>query len=305
MKAAAAATTRAQLDWVDLQFFVAVAETGAIAGAAQRLRVNHSTVLRRIARLEDDLGCRLFDRLPGGYVLTANGNALAQHLGGLTDQVESAQRQLTGLDPSLEGTVRVATSDVVLEGLLMPLVAELRARHPGLRLQLVTSYRFTSLTRREADVAVRGADRAPPEMVARRVGHIETVMCASRRYLARAGADRPLAEHRWVALDTSLGFPQLDAWMRKHLPRDRVVLTVDSLVAAADAGAAGLGLGLLPRPLVGARPELLQLGAPELRLDKPIWVLMHAELARNARARAVFEHFADRLAVTLRAGMPV
>ncbi|KAB2896758.1 MAG: LysR family transcriptional regulator, partial [Kofleriaceae bacterium] len=284
-----------RLDWSAVQFFVAVAETGSIAGAARRLRVNHSTVLRRVAQLEDHLGCRLFDRLPGGYVLTASGNSLAQHLAGVSDQVESVHRQLTGLDPSLEGTLRVTSSDVVVEGLLMPLLAEFRRRHPGVTLQLVTSYGFAALTRREADVAVRGADRAPHDLVAQRVGHIETVLCASKRYLARVGTDTPLAEHRWITLDESIAFPMLDAWIRKHVSRERIVLRVDSLVGAADAVAAGLGIGMLPRPLVAARRDLVQLGQPEPGLEKPIWVLVHPQMQRNARAQALFRFLCESL----------
>lgn len=289
-----------RVDWSGVQFFVAVAETGSIAGAARRLRVHHSTVLRRIAQLEDDLGCRLFDRLPDGHVLTANGNALAQHLAGVSDHVDSMQRQLTGLDPSLEGTLRVTSSDIIVEGLLMPCMAEFRRRHPRLRLQLVTGYQFTALTRRDADVAVRGADRAPHDLIARRVGHIETVLCASKRYLARAGAHLPLAEQRWITLHESVTFPRLDAWMRTHVSRERIVLRADSLAASADAVAAGLGIGLLPRPLVAARSELVQLGEPEPGLEKQIWVLMHPEMQRSARAHALFQFLCESLSTDAR-----
>src|SRR6185436_17266091 len=91
----------APLDWADLQYFTAVVRSGSIAGAARALRVNHSTVLRRIASLEAALGVRLFDRLPGGYALTTEGNELTEHLAGLAEQVEAAQRHLTGRDAAI------------------------------------------------------------------------------------------------------------------------------------------------------------------------------------------------------------
>jgi molybdenum-dependent DNA-binding transcriptional regulator ModE len=127
-------------DWGDIQFFLAVAEAGGIGQAAQRLGVNHSTVLRRIAQLEKQLGSRLFDRLPSGYALTAGGNALAEHLKGLADQVESAHRRLSGRDPAIEGSIRVTSSDIVVEGLLMPLLARFRRRHPAVQIQLLMNY---------------------------------------------------------------------------------------------------------------------------------------------------------------------
>lgn len=288
------------LDWGDIQFFLAVAETGAIGGAAQRLQVNHSTVLRRIAQLERSLGARLFDRLPSGYALTASGNALAEHLAGLSEQVEATQRHLTGLDPTIEGPVRIASSDIVVEGLLMSVLAQFRRRHPGVQIQLVMNYAFTGLSRHEADIAVRGADRAPDNLVARRVGHVETVLCASRHYLERAGTQTPLSEHRWVAVDESLSFSMFEPWFRKRVDKPRVVARVDSLVGVADAVAGGLGVGMLPRPLVHARPQLVQLGPPEPALNKPIWLLMHPDVQRTARVQALFRFLHETLAADAR-----
>lgn len=288
------------LDWGDVQFFLAVAEEGAIAAAAKRLRVNHSTVLRRIARLERELGGALFDRLPGGYALTVNGNALAAHLAGLSDQVEAAQRRLMGLDATLVGPVRVTSSDIVVEGLLMPLLAAFRREHPGVRVHLVMNYRFSTLTKNEADIAVRGADAAPKHLVARHVGDVQTVLCASRGYLERAGARTPLREHRWVALDGTLPFRELEAWLKRNVDSERIVARVDSLVGLADAVASGLGVGLLPLPLVAARRELVQLAPPEPSLRKAIWLLMHPDVQHTARVRALYDYLYDGMSLSER-----
>lgn len=123
--------------WGDLQHFVAVAEGGSVAAAAKRLAVNHSTVLRRLVRLEAALGSRLFDRLPGGYALTAAGNHLAERLEGLNAQVESTQRQLRGLERAIEGHVRIACAGRWVEDWLLPRLARFRQRHPAVRLQLL------------------------------------------------------------------------------------------------------------------------------------------------------------------------
>ena len=287
---------RAHLDWGDIQYFLAVTETGAIGKAAQRLKVNHSTVLRRIAQLEQALGARLFDRLPGGYALTASGNALAEHFAGLAEQVEGTQRHLTGLDPAIEGPVRVTSSDIVVEALLMPLLAQFRRRHPGVQIQLAMNYTFAGLSRHEADVAVRGADRAPESLVARRVGHVETVLCASRASLNQVGAVPPLADHRWLAVDESLSFSMFEDWFRRHVDPRRVVLRIDSLVGVADAVAGGLGVGMLPRPLVHARPQLVPLGPPDPALNKPIWTLLHPDVQHTARVQALFRFLSEKLA---------
>lgn len=283
------------LDWGHVQYFLAVAESGSIQKAAQRLGVNHSTVLRRIAALEQQLGSRLFDRLPGGYALTSAGNQLAEHLDGMTEQLEGAERQVRGLDTALRGAVRVTSSDIVVEGLLMPLLAQFRRRHPQVQVQLVMNYGFAALSRSEADVAVRGADEAPPHLVAQRVGHVESVLCASPQYLRALGRELPLEQHRWVVVDESLAFAMFDQWFRERVAPERVAARVDSLVGVADAVAQGLGVGFVPRPLVAARPDLVPLGPPEPRLHKPIWVLMHPDVQHTARARALYRFLVESL----------
>src|SRR5688500_19785505 len=151
MKAPADATR--PLSWDDLQVYVAVCQAGSISRAAQRLGVNHSTVLRRIGSLEHTLAARLFDRLPTGYALTASGNELAERLAGVAERIEASHRQMMGLDEEIKGVIRVTSTDTLLRPLLMPLFAQFRARHAQVQLQVVVNNTFLSLTRREADVA--------------------------------------------------------------------------------------------------------------------------------------------------------
>lgn len=287
--------SRDAIDWGHVQYFLAVAESGSIQRAAKRLSVNHSTVLRRIAALEQQLGSRLFDRLPGGYALTSAGNQLAEHLDGLTDVLEGAERQVRGLDTALRGAVRVTSSDVVVEGLLMPLLAQFRRRHPQVQVQIVMNYGFAALSKSEADVAVRGADEAPPHLIAQRVGHIDSVLCASPTYLQALPRDLPLDRHRWVIVDESLFSAMFNRWLRANVAPERVALRVDSLVGVADAVAQGVGVGFVPRPLVAARSDLVQLGPPEPKLQKPIWVLMHPDVQHTARAQALYRFLAESL----------
>ena len=110
--------------------FLTVERTGSLSGAARALAVNHSTVLRRLRRLETDLGARLFERLPTGYVLTSAGEAMRDRLRGVEEGIEAAQLALTGLDTRLTGTIRVTTADTLARGLLIPGLARFRTRTP-------------------------------------------------------------------------------------------------------------------------------------------------------------------------------
>src|SRR5687768_12710859 len=127
------------LDWDDLRFFLSVAARGSISGAAQELRTSHSTVLRRLARLEKKLGARLFKRLPGGYVITTAGERLRERLVGVAEQIAGAQRHLGGLDTRPSGVVRVTSTDTLTHGALMPLIAEFQRTQPEITLQLAVN----------------------------------------------------------------------------------------------------------------------------------------------------------------------
>lgn len=283
------------MQWDDAQYFLAVVERGSIGAAAQWLRVNHSTVLRRVASLERTLAVRLFDRKPSGYALTRQGQELAAAMAGVAEQLESAQRRVTGADLQLDGVIRLTAPDTLVKGLLLPPLAEFRALHPQVRLELVVNNSFLNLTQREADVAVRGSNRPPENLVGRRVGNIRTALYASRAYLRTLGRRASIADYRWVGLDESLAHLEAARWMRQHVAPERVTMRVDSLVALVEAVAAGFGAGWLLCPLADARRELVRLQEPLAAMDTQIWVLTHRDLRRTARIHALTGFLYERL----------
>jgi len=283
------------LSWGDLQFFLAVRERGSVGAAARWLGVNHSTVLRHLGSLEESLGQRLFDRLPSGYVLTTEGQDLAEGLAGIGEQIDGAQRRLGAGDPVVRGVVRVTAPDTVAHGLLMPHLARFRKQHPAVELQLVINNATLSLTRREADVALRGTHSPPENLVGRRVGTVRTALYASRAFLEAAGSAATAAEHAWIGPDESLAHLASAKWLRRHVPAERVVMRVDSLVGLADAVSAGLGVGLLLCALADSREELVRLDGPFPEMDSPLWILTHPDLRDVRRIRAFMDCMADCL----------
>jgi DNA-binding transcriptional LysR family regulator len=283
------------MEWSDLQVFLAVCAHGSVGAGAKALRLNHSTVLRRIAHLERSLAVRLFDRLPQGYALTARGQELAAAAAGVTEQLEAAQRRVTGADLALAGTIRLTAPDTLVQSLLWPMLAEFRKLHPGVGLEIVSNNTFLNLTQREADIAVRGSNKPPENLVGRRVGRIQTAIYASKDYLKRRGRGAMRRDDTWVGHDPSLSHLLAAQWMRKHVDDGRIALRVDSLVAMADAVAAGLGLGWLLCPLGDSRAGLKRLEPPPAELDTQVWVLTHPDLKRVARIHALTDFLYDRL----------
>jgi DNA-binding transcriptional LysR family regulator len=285
------------LDWNDVQFFLAIQRAQTLAGAARALKVEHTTVGRRLAAMEKALGAKLFVRTPEGFRLTR----LGQEIVPLAEQAESLLLQIERValadDDRAEGTVRVTTSES-FAGLLARWIAELRFMHPRVTVELLIGNAPLDLTRREADLAVRFAPTQQPNLVCRRVATLGWAPYASRGYVEAHGALPPsnmLVGHDVIGFDESLSQVPGALWLKTHGAGANVVLRSGSLPAAGKAALAGLGIAVIPCMIGDAEPELVRL------VDKSIggreaYLVVHPDLARVARVRVVMAFLVERFA---------
>jgi DNA-binding transcriptional LysR family regulator len=273
--------------WSDYRYFLAVAKAGSLSAAARRIRVDQSTVGRRLAALEAQVGARLFDHTPEGYVLTAAGQGVLADVEELESGFLAVERRLAGGDGRIEGVVRLATTESFASAFLIDHFGRLRSRHPGLSIELLTGNRPVDLARREADLAVRlGAAPKQPNLIVRQIGAVGFALYAAPSYLARRG--RPslrggLRGHEIVCYGSDLAAAPIARWMVEHAHEAELALRADSLASVHRAVAAGLGLGVLPC-LLGQGLERI---SPAVLGRSPIWTVVHEDLVRNARVRAV------------------
>jgi DNA-binding transcriptional LysR family regulator len=179
-------------DWNDLRYFLAVARTGSTIAAAKALGWSQSTVQRRLARLERQLGCKLVERHPTGYRLTALGEDLRRYAEEVEEAVAVFERHLAASDKRLTGTVRVTCPEGLVDPLLTPLVDAFQARYPGLRVDLIVTERFLDLSKGEAEIAVRGGEPRDPVLIGRKIADNPWAVYASRSYIERHGRpERP------------------------------------------------------------------------------------------------------------------
>lgn len=281
------------MDWENLKFFLAVAREGTLAGAGRVLGVKHSTVLRRIAVLEEGLGLKLFDRHPNGYMLTAAGREMLEEAAPVEEDLVALERRLSGRDLRLTGTVRLATL-----GALVPWIgdalAEFRTLHPGIRAEVAISPATVSLARHEADIAVRVSRQPPESLVGRRIAVLVHGVYAARSHPAARAADLDLAAHDWISYsDGRADLPQA-RWVAARIPDERVVVRANHTGMVAAAVRAGLGLAVLPCYLGDAEPGLRRL-ATVAGLGQEIWILTHADLRRTPRVRALMDFLTREL----------
>lgn len=273
---------RQQLDWDDVRAFLAVAETGTLSGAAEKLGVTHSTVARRISELEDAAkGPPLFQRSRLGYRLTAQGRAALRHAQAMLAGAEAFSREVMNAQ-TMAGHVRVSATPAVVEA-IAPHLAALAQQHPLLMIDISNEDRNVSLALGEADIAVRLGRPQSGEALVRKVGAIEYRLFGTKAYLA---AHEP--RNRQV-----LGFS--DPIARGALPRRIAQLTGDqgsnlalpSFRAQAEAALSGAGAAILPTHLAARIAGLELVTDQDLHWSEEVWLMTHMDARRFANVQAV------------------
>lgn len=279
-------------DWSDLRYFLAVFRARTLAGAGKRLRVEPTTIGRRLTALERSLEARLFDRTPDGFVLTAAGERVLDHAVEMEAQMAAIERKASGEDTRIAGDVRLATSENLSVGFLASRLAPFLEKHPGVALEIVTGTAAVDLLRHEADLALRVGARMRPEqlsLIARRVAQVGLGLYASSAYLARRGppsVDNGCAGHVIVGYGEALADVGPSKWLQEHAREATVALRCNSMLGAARAVASGAGLCVLPCFLADAEPGIERV-IPKPVLAHDLWLVVHPSPRAAARVRAV------------------
>lgn len=289
-----------RIRWDDLQIVSAIADTGTLSGAGRRLGISHATVFRRLTSMEARLGVALFERSRTGYTPSAAGEDLFAVATKVQADITGAERRLAGQDLRLSGTIRVTTTDTLFAGLLAPPFETFRADYPDVELEVVISNQVHSLSKREADIAIRPTARPPETLVGRRVGVIRQAVYGQRRHWQ--GTPFTLdawTEPPWIGPDNHMGNHALETWMAQHGLDQRCHYRVDSMLGMQTATRSGTALSVLPRYLGDADPELVRLSDPIEELDVPLWMLTHPDLKRVKRIREFTRLIGEHLRRTL------
>lgn len=296
-------------DWDDLRYFLAVARTGTAMGAGRALRVDQTTVARRLSALEDALGLRLFERRQAGYALTPAGEELIAYAeaveaaaSGFADAAAAQSREATG-------TVCLTALEIYAVTILPPLLRDLHAAHPGLRIELDTADSKRDLGAGEADVALRGGH--PPSdgsLVGRRIAPDPWTLYCSRDYAAahrRPTSAADLREHIIVGGGGEMVWPLYRAWLQRHRLEERVTIHHSSAIGLLAAVRAGAGLAVLPSFIADRDPELVRCLAPLTDDGAELWLLTHERLRITPRVRAVMDFLGERLSALAKQQPPI
>jgi DNA-binding transcriptional LysR family regulator len=283
-------------DWNDLRFFLAVARTGTLTAAAKELRVDHTTIGRRVKVLEAALKAKLFDRRTTGYGLTRAGLELGKAAEAIDELAFSAQTQIERSNLSLSGTIRIGTTDGFGSYFLAPRIGEFGRLHGNLEVQLVAVPRISNLSKREADLAVALTRPKEGRLYTRKLTDYELGVYGSREYLDGCPPIRSrddLVGHKFISYIEDLMYAKELNYVPRINPRIRPKLKISNPVGQLKATAAGSGLCVLPCFIAQSEGSLVRVLAEELAVCNSFWLVTHADQRDLARVRTAADYISS------------
>jgi DNA-binding transcriptional LysR family regulator len=251
--------------------------------------------------LEEHLGAKLFVRTRDGYRIAPAGERLLPHAERMEEEAAAIARKIAGQETTLSGRVRVTSGDSFGVRIVAPLLAAFHARYPDIELELDTDNSIRSLTKREADVAVRiGGPGREAGLVVRKAADMANALYASRAYLAARGRPRQgdYAGHDFIGFSEPGILIAESRWVEEHAARAggagaRIVFRAHTTAAQVRMALEGVGLALLPCYVGDAEPELVRLFAPTHFPPQPVYLVVHQDLRQAAGIRACAAFLAE------------
>lgn len=277
------------MDWQQLRYFLAVAESGSLAGGARRLGVSKATVWRQVRALERALDATLLEQNPSGQILTEAGQRFLASVEGINRTIEAACKSLSAPSAPVAGEVRV-TSPELLGNLIIGGIPDLLARHPGLAVELITGSPAAGLAARDTDISLRFEEPRGVGFTRAASYPIRFAVYAAPSYIERFGAPTKIdafAGHRLIDFEHSLGQLAPTVWRQRGGRDAEIVFRSNSPHLRLAAARAGIGLALLTEPFVGDDPVLRKVLGGETIGSLELLMLVSNQLWHESRVVAV------------------
>ncbi len=277
-------------DWNDLRFFLELSRRGRLVSAARKLHVDHTTVSRRIAALENELNVRLFDKSPRGYKLTDAGMRLLPHAEQMEARSNHLYQDISGKDARLSGTVRLAAPEGLSAHIIAHNMSQFREMHPDIELELMAESRRTSLSKREADIAITLARPDSGRVIAWKLCDYRLRLYGVQEYLENRAAISKiddLNDHDFISyIDDLIQLPEL-RFLEQVIKTPHVVFRSTNVMAQYNATLDGIGLSIIHCFMADLDRRLCPILPEQIYIDREYWLVVHEDLRHVARVDAV------------------
>jgi DNA-binding transcriptional LysR family regulator len=272
------------IDWQDLRYFAVLARAGSLSAAARELGVDHATIGRRVASLEQALALRLVTRLPRTVRLTPEGEEIAALAEPLADAAGAIERRARALATPLRTTVRISAPPALAARAIAPKIVDFHRAHPTITPVLAGVPHHAALDRGEAEIAVRLHRPDDSELVIKRIGVLRFAL-----YATPENAAKPESEWVFIGYDRTREHVTQQVWLRTLLAGRPMVFQASDLFAQQEAARAGLGAVVLPYFMGDRDPALVRLPVGRPPPTRDIWIATYPDLRRSAAIRIVLD----------------
>jgi DNA-binding transcriptional LysR family regulator len=273
------------VDWEDIRHFLAVAQSGTLSAAARKLKVDHATVSRRLAALEAALDVRLVDRLPRSCRLTAIGRQVFERAVEMDAGADGIGRLAKAAHAPLVGRVTLSAPPVLVTHLFAEHLERFRADYPDIRLSLRAQGQQVSLSRREADVAVRLVRPDESGSVTRKIGKMRFGLYAHRSYAHLTPPER----WQFIAFDQTYADMPQQRWLLGIAGERPVACELNHIGEHLIAVRRAVGVAGLPRFLGDREHDLVPIQDNIPIFSREIWLVVHRDLQKTPAVRAVMK----------------
>ncbi|MBL7671291.1 MAG: LysR family transcriptional regulator [Bdellovibrionaceae bacterium] len=281
-----------QMDWDGFRYFLALYREGSLKLAAKELKVDQTTVGRRIAALEESLGTRLFEKRSDGYILTLAAERILPTLQAMENSAFSVDRAITGQDERPTGLVRIAMPRALANHWLIPRLSNLMIENPEIEIEFLTGAEVVNLAKRQADIALRLVRPSQRDLIVRKTGEMTLGLFMHPKLLQ--GRKKPqhleqLKSFPFVGLVARATSDFEFKLLQKLEPHIRYSLRSAAWSSVFYSIQAGLGWGILPTFFEDRDPELIQINVVE-PITTPLWLVAHPDIIKSARVRVVVDY---------------
>jgi len=273
------------MNWDDLRYFIEVVRSGNVTEAGLRLGVNQSTVSRRIAQLENQLGKALFDRTAKGWLITPVGEKIVMLAEEMANQANAIHRKIESDSEDVSGVIKLTVSDVCAKRFVFPVIRDFKRDYPDVDFVLIAAEEVLNLAGHEADIAIHAIMEPPPNVVGKRICRLAYSVYGHPELVKNLSTEMPPCI-TWIGDGATL-----PNWITKNFPKLKRAYRTNSSVAMFEMCREGLGLALLPCSLADEADELVRVPVEHIESGYDVWVLSHVDLRTTARVRI----FRDRM----------
>ena len=283
------------MNWDDIRIFLAISREGSLSAAARTLRVTQPTVGRRLKALEEQLGARLFERLPDGLAPSPAGTELLPLAEAMEASALAVDRRTPSLAETAKGTVRISVWES-FAWLLTDYMPELRAKLPDIDIEIAVNHIHSNLMRREADLIIQECLPNTPSLVVRRLGSYSFAVYGARGYVDENPAalgDARYQECEWVGFDEEHAYFHNHSWLLDQLDGALPGVRTNDGHVISHVVQQGAGLGVLPCFIGDTKPGFVRLTPPIEELTRGLHLVVHRDIRKSPAVRAVIDLLAE------------